>query len=293
MVAGHPRSLRTGAPGAFDPPRHNPHILHAAAFDDPAEMPLALFAPRDAGIAVPGDVEVPASDWPNSIKAWAWSGCGPSLWSAAILMIISLAILMCGRNGVRATRFAIHALTPGRWPDLVELFGPERGANSGCWCMWPRVPGADFKAMTRAQRRCAFKTVVGEGPPPGLLLYEGRQAIGWVAVGPRRSVLRFDRAKTSRLDEDTERAAPAYAITCFYVRNGHRKRGLMKDLTAAAIDFARRKKARVLDVCPMDTEKPLIWGEGFVGIASVMRDMGFIEVARRSPRRPLMRLVLS
>ena len=52
----------------------------------------------------------------------------------------------------------------------------------------------------------------------------------------------------------------------------------------------RKKKAKAVDVCPIDTEKPLMWGEGFVGIVSVFRELGFVEVARRSPRRPLMRL---
>ena len=193
---------------------------------------------------------------------------------------------------MRATGLVIRPLTPSRWPDLVDLFGPERGANSGCWCMWPRISGGEFQAMSRDQRKCAFEAVVGQGPPPGLLLYEGSLAIGWVAVGPRKSVARFDTTKTSRLDHETRAAGDAYAITCFYVRNGHRKRGLMKDLTAAAIEFARKKKARVLDVCPIDTAKPLMWGEGFVGIDSVMRDMGFTEIARRSPRRPLMRMEL-
>jgi len=64
----------------------------------------------------------------------------------------------------------------------------------------------------------------------------------------------------------------------------------MTDLAEAAIDYARKKKAAALDVCPIDTDKPLMWGEGFVGIVSVFAKLGFKEVARRSPRRPLMRL---
>lgn len=187
----------------------------------------------------------------------------------------------------------VRALTPARWPDLVDLFGPERGANSGCWCIWPRVTGAEFKAMEKAERCDAFHAVVDKGPPPGLLLYENGVAIGWVSVGPRGSVTRFDLAKTTRLDETIDSAGKTYAITCFFVRTGHRKRDLMKELAAAAIAHARKKKAHALDVCPIETDKPLMWGEGFVGIASVMREMGFAEIARRSPRRPLMRLALS
>ena len=188
-----------------------------------------------------------------------------------------------------ASRFTARPLTPARWADVEDLFGPEKGANSGCWCMWPRVTGAEFKAMSKAGRKRAFKSCVATGPVPGLLLYEKGQAIGWVAVSPRTNVIRFEKAKTSAI-EPGKNPRTHYAITCFYVRTGHRKRGLMTDLAKAAIDYARKKKAVALDVCPIDTDKPLMWGEGFVGIVSVFAKLGFKEVARRSPRRPLMRL---
>jgi predicted GNAT family acetyltransferase len=158
--------------------------------------------------------------------------------------------------------------------------------------MWPRVTAADYKAMSNDKRKKAFKSCVATGPMPGLLLYEKGQAIGWVAVTPRADVIRFEKAKTSELEPDKD-PRKYYAITCFYVRTGHRKRGLMTDLAKAAIDYARKKKAKAIDVCPIDTDKPLMWGEGFVGIVSVFQELGFEEVARRSPRRPLMRLALA
>jgi predicted GNAT family acetyltransferase len=188
-----------------------------------------------------------------------------------------------------APKFTVHPLTPSRWADVEDLFGPEKGANSGCWCMWPRLTATDFQAMGKEKRKGAFKACVQKGPVPGLLLYEKGLAIGWVAVSPRTDVIRFEKAKASAL-EPGEKAAKLYAITCFYVRTGYRKRGLMTDLARAAIDYAKKKKAAAIDVCPIDTEKPLMWGEGFVGIVSVFRELGFTEVARRSPRRPLMRL---
>jgi predicted GNAT family acetyltransferase len=190
------------------------------------------------------------------------------------------------------SRFTVKPLTPARWADIEDLFGPQKGANSGCWCMWPRVSGADFKAMSKDRRKKAFKSCVATGPVPGLLLYEKGQAIGWVAVSPRTDVICFENAKTSELEPDKD-PRKHYAVTCFYVRTGHRKRGLMTDLAKAAVDYARKKKAWAIDVCPIDTEKPLMWGEGFVGIVSVFQELGFEEVARRSPRRPLMRLSLA
>jgi predicted GNAT family acetyltransferase len=189
----------------------------------------------------------------------------------------------------RASKFTVRPLTPARWSDVEDMFGPEKGANSGCWCMWPRLTSADFRAMSKDKRKKAFRSRVENGPMPGLLLYENSQAIGWVAVSPRAEVIRFEKAKASKLEPEKD-PKTHYAITCFYVRTGHRKRGLMTDLAKAAIDYARRKKARAIDACPVESDKPLMWGEGFVGIASVFRELGFKEVARRSPRRPLMRL---
>jgi predicted GNAT family acetyltransferase len=187
------------------------------------------------------------------------------------------------------SRFTVRPLTPSRWPDVEDLFGPDKGANSGCWCMWPRLTAADFQAMSKDRRKKAFRSCVAKGPVPGLLLYEHGQAIGWVAVSPRENVIRFEKAKTSALEQGKD-PPEHYAITCFYVRTGHRKRGLMTDLAKAAIAYAKRRKAKAIDVCPIETDRPLMWGEGFVGIVSVFRDLGFEEVARRSPRRPLMRL---
>lgn len=203
-----------------------------------------------------------------------------------------------GRRSDRPTSpgaLSIHPLTPDRWDDLEDLFGPQRGATSGCWCMSVRVRGAEFKAMTREERKAAFRAAVERGPPPGLLAYQDGQAVGWCAVGPRVSFERFQRAKTSRPLErpDEPDAARVYAITCFFIRTGYRKRGMMTLLARAAIAFAKQNGAVAVDACAIVPERPLVWGEGFVGIASVFASLGFREIARRSPLRPLLRLALT
>src|SRR5262245_44310740 len=53
-----------------------------------------------------------------------------------------------GRMG-RAT-IEFHPATPGRWRDVEKLFGP-RGACAGCWCMWPRLTRAEFRAGVGAK----------------------------------------------------------------------------------------------------------------------------------------------
>jgi predicted GNAT family acetyltransferase len=184
-------------------------------------------------------------------------------------------------------------LTLDRWDDLVDLFGPERGACAGCWCMWPRVRSVDFRAMQKGQRRDAFQAIVAKGPPPGLLAYDGTLAVGWVAISPRRAVHRFNITKTSApLESEDAALDTTWALTCFYVRNTHRGDGMMHALAAAAIAHARKKKVRRIEVCAVEPIKQLAWGEAFVGVASALTPLGFVEVARRSPKRPLLRLEL-
>jgi GNAT superfamily N-acetyltransferase len=187
---------------------------------------------------------------------------------------------------------AIVPLTPERWPAFEDLFGPDRGANAGCWCMWPRMRRKEWRAMDRADRKSAFRDIVRRGPPPGLLALAGELAIGWCAVGPRGEVAAFQNARSSKPPEPDPGPEKVFAVTCFYIRAGHRGRGLMRTLAQAAVDYSRQRGADALDVCPIDSDRKLLWGEGFVGLAPVFRDLGFEEIARRTPTRPLMRLTL-
>jgi GNAT superfamily N-acetyltransferase len=180
-------------------------------------------------------------------------------------------------------------LTPERWGDLVDLFGPERGASSGCWCMWWRIGAAEWKAVPRSEKRDRFRAIVEAGPPPGVLAYDGGTAVGWCAVGPRETLPRMN---ASRVAGPFGAIEGVWAVNCFYVRAGHRRQGMMRILLDGAVAFAREQGAEIVEACPLDTERDLVWGEGYVGIASVFRAAGFQEVARRSPTRPLMRISL-
>ena len=187
------------------------------------------------------------------------------------------------------SRIALHPLTPDRFGDLVDLFGPERGASSGCWCMWWRMKRADWKAVPREEKRDRFRAIVEAGPPPGILAYEEGTAVGWCAVGPRETLPRMN---ASRVAAPLDPSESVYAVNCFYIRSGYRGQGLMRVLLDGATALAAEQGAAIVEACPLDTERKLIWGEGFVGLAPIFRAAGFQEVARRSPTRPLMRIAL-
>jgi GNAT superfamily N-acetyltransferase len=189
-------------------------------------------------------------------------------------------------------KLTVHPLTPDRWADLEALFGPTRGAISGCWCMWFRLTRGGWNELGREGRKRAFKRLVSEGPPPGLLAYkagrEDESAVGWCAIAPREATPRLASSRVAKPIDDQ----PAWAITCFYIDRTHRRQGMMAALVRAATRYARDQGARLVEACPVEELGSDAWGSAFVGVASCFRAEGFKEGARRTPNRPLMRKVL-
>jgi GNAT superfamily N-acetyltransferase len=181
----------------------------------------------------------------------------------------------------------VHPLTPDRFADLERLFGP-RGACAGCWCMWWRLPRAEWQAGKGEGNRRGLEAYVRAGSIAGLLAYDGEVPCGWVAVEPRAAYPRLARSRSlAPVDE-----RPVWSITCFFVARSHRGRGVTRALVEAAAAHARAHGAPALEAYPVDSRARL--GDAFLytGAASTFRALGFEEVARRSPTRPLVRLEL-
>jgi GNAT superfamily N-acetyltransferase len=177
----------------------------------------------------------------------------------------------------------IRPLTPELWPALEDLFGPH-GACNGCWCMYWRI-GSAYTQRPREKNKADFRKVVRKGPPPGLLAFDGDVAVGWCQVTPRTEVPRLDTARfTKRVDDK-----PVWSLSCFYVRRGHRRKGVTRALIDAAIKTAKRAKARALEVYPVDTKVQTSTTNLYTGVASTLARAGFKTVARPAAHRPIMR----
>ncbi len=185
--------------------------------------------------------------------------------------------------------FTVHPVTPDRWGDLERLFGPN-GANSGCWCMWNRQTNQEFEQHHGADNHAALAEIVTAGPPPGLLAYDGDEPVGWVSVGPREAYGRLQRSPVTRPVDDT----PVWTINCFVVGRRHRGRGVAQRLLEAAVEYAAGQGAQAVEGCPVDPATERIdSGSAWKGLASMFEEAGFVEIARRSETRPLMRKVLA
>ncbi len=180
-------------------------------------------------------------------------------------------------------KFTIRPLTPELWPALEDLFG-KGGASNGCWCMYWRI-GSEYHKRDRSKNRSAFRRIVKQGPPPGLLAFDGEKAVGWCQLTPRQDLAWLDHGKTFKRVDDV----PVWSLSCFYVRRGYRKQGVMSALIAAAIQAARRAKAPALEAYPVDKKQPGSTTNVFTGTMSAFARAGFKEVARHASFRPIMR----
>jgi GNAT superfamily N-acetyltransferase len=174
-------------------------------------------------------------------------------------------------------------LTAELWPALEAVLGPD-GAR-GCWCMYWYI-GRGYRGRTRDDNKADFKRIVSRGPPPGLIAFDGDAPVGWCQVGPRAALPEMARQwRLAPIDE-----APVWALSCLYVRKGWRRRGINAVLIEAALEAARAAGAPALEAYPFDAElSPSATGTGY---ASTFAKLGFVEVARRIPARPIMRFDL-
>jgi GNAT superfamily N-acetyltransferase len=182
----------------------------------------------------------------------------------------------------------VHPLTPDRWNDLTILFG-ERGANSGCWCMWWRLSNKGF-AQGNTANKAAFKQIVDEGRVPGLLAYLDGKPAGWISAAPRAEFARLDLSRNYKAIDDI----PVWSIVCFYIDRFCRKQGVASELLRSAIAYAASKGAQVIEAYPRPTGPDRSSSSDlYTGTLDMFLSMGFEEVTRRAPNRPIVRLSLT
>jgi GNAT superfamily N-acetyltransferase len=186
-----------------------------------------------------------------------------------------------------AFEYRIVPLTLAHWASFERLFGPN-GACGGCWCMWWRLTRKDFQAGHGEANRHAYKTIVRQGPAPGLLAYKGQEAVGWCQVCPRADLPVLDRSPLLKPVD----AQPVWSLSCFYIRPDFRHVGLMDALIEAAKAHARERGAAILEAYPWDVRQQKSPSTIFTGTASTFVRHGFKAVARRVARRPVMRCAL-
>jgi GNAT superfamily N-acetyltransferase len=140
--------------------------------------------------------------------------------------------------------------------------------------------GSAYRERPREENRADLRSIVRRGPPPGLVAFDGDNAVGWCQVTPRAALPYLDAyTRFGPLDPRT-----VWSVSCFFVRRGYRRQGVSSTLLAAAIRFARAAGAPALEAYP--SAKDPGW---YTGLATTFARAGFREVGGRNADRPVMR----
>ena len=179
------------------------------------------------------------------------------------------------------------------WSDTQTVFG-TRGDPSTCWCQFFKLSTSEWRESTAAGCAAALRSQVEhDSPTPGLVAYLDGEAVGWVAVEPRPRYPQVLRGRVVTL-ASTESAedVSVWAIVCFVVRVGYRRRGLAGALVSAAVAHARENGARVIEGYPVDVaaRPKTSAAELYHGTVTLFEGAGFTLAARPSPGRALMTL---
>jgi GNAT superfamily N-acetyltransferase len=190
----------------------------------------------------------------------------------------------------RQTKTAIefHALTQERWSDFESLFG-KHGAYGGCWCMWWRSKRSEFAKKQGEGNRKAMKAIVDSGEIPGIIGYAEGIPAGWCSVAPRESYGSLNRSPVLKRIDDTS----VWSIVCFYVAKEYRQQGMIQALIQAAIEYVRSQGGKVIEAYPtIPKTGHLPPVSVFMGIPSMFEAAGFVECARPSKSKVIMRYTI-
>ena len=163
--------------------------------------------------------------------------------------------------------------TTDRWSDVQELLGIS--GEPGCWCQAWR--GLDTKALAGGRsREQLLREQIDDGPPPpGFLAYLDGVPVGWVGIGVRSVLPRLAHSRTIPAVDDL----PVWAIGCFRIRPGYRRRGVATSLLAGVVAAAQAAGAPGVEAYPIDPKGERVEvGAGYVGIASIFDAAGFRRV---------------
>ncbi len=194
-----------------------------------------------------------------------------------------------------ATDVSVVSVGSVPWGDVVKVFG-TRGDPARCWCQFFKVPNAGWESGESGVFRAMLEEQVrANDPAPGVIAFLDGEPVGWCAIEPRMKYERLRRAKvvTEGSDQDPDDAS-VWAVTCFVVRVGFRRRGVGAALLSGAVEQARGHGARVIEGYPVDTKERAKSSstELYHGTVSLFAGAGFEVISRPTKDRAVVQLVL-
>ncbi len=166
----------------------------------------------------------------------------------------------------------IEPATADRFGDVATVLNPT-GREQACWCMHWRLPPKE----DASRREDYLRDLTTKDPAPGLLAYEDDgTVVGWLGLAPKSASRMLQRSRVLP-PGDPETWPTTWAIMCFTVRPGYRRRGVARALLEGAVEYARAHGARVLEGYPVEPEpgRRVPVSAAFVGTVALFEQAGF------------------
>lgn len=178
-------------------------------------------------------------------------------------------------------------LTKETWNDFQRLFG-DKGASSGCWCMWWRTADKkEFDNCRGEKNREKMKRLVWSGEVPGIIGYDNSEPIAWCSVAPREHFPRLDKTRT--LQKIDDRAV--WSVSCLFVAKKYRGLGVTELLLKSAIEYVKSNGGTIIEGYPADPNGTTIAAFVEAGFKTTYLKIGFYEAIKRGSC-PIMRYLI-
>lgn len=152
--------------------------------------------------------------------------------------------------------------------------------------MWWRLSRAEFSKQKGDGNKRALKKIVDSGEIPGILAYSHDEPVGWCAVAPREDFPALERSRVLKRVDDNK----VWSVVCFFIAKPFRHKGLTAELLKAAVEYVNDRSGKIVEGYPVEPKGGKTADVfAYTGLTSAFRKTGFVEVARRSETRPIMR----
>ena len=146
--------------------------------------------------------------------------------------------------------------------------------------LW-RQQNKAFSSNKGAGNKMAMKSLIDNGYEPGILLFDGTEAIAWCSVSPREDFVYFKNTRNLKpVDEK-----PVWAISCLFVKKEYRGKGVSRQLIESVLDFVRQKSGNIVEAYPSIPKKekiPAVFA--WTGVVAAFEKAGFELIENRGSR---------
>ncbi|GAA3810595.1 GNAT family N-acetyltransferase [Nocardioides panacisoli] len=146
--------------------------------------------------------------------------------------------------------YRVRELGSGTWEAYAALIERHNGVWGGCWCTWFHTMSSEKERDADANRRLKQR-LVSEGRAHAAVVFDGDEAVGWCQYGAPAELPNIKHRKEW---EATSVRSPDYRVTCFFVDNRYRRKGVAELALQGALDLIAEAGGGVVEGYPHDTD---------------------------------------